>query len=112
MSWLTDIAGRAEDLLNKIDQNAGVILEKNNKKEANSTNNGHDIDNEVEIVVDSNHSVSYNNPVLPLPNIAKPKSKLQQQPNQDEELIRVKMSLKGKESLLMKLSFFFLTVSK
>lgn len=33
MSWLTDIAGRAEEFLNKIDQNAAVVL----KKEKNSS---------------------------------------------------------------------------
>ena len=34
MSWLTDIAGKAENLLNKIDQNAATVikeLDSNNK---------------------------------------------------------------------------------
>lgn len=30
MSWLTDLAGKAENLLNKIDQNAAVVLKDKN----------------------------------------------------------------------------------
>lgn len=32
MSWISDIAGRAEDLLNKIDHNAAAVLKKEKKK--------------------------------------------------------------------------------
>lgn len=30
MSWLTDLAGKAENLLNKIDKNAAVVLKDKN----------------------------------------------------------------------------------
>uniref|UniRef100_A0A0V0G6R5 Putative golgin subfamily protein a member 5-like isoform 2 n=1 Tax=Triatoma dimidiata TaxID=72491 RepID=A0A0V0G6R5_TRIDM len=35
MSWISDIAGRAEDLLNKIDHNAAAVLKKEKKKKHN-----------------------------------------------------------------------------
>ena len=94
MSWLTDIAGRAEDLLNKIDQNAGVILETN--KSANGTTatttlmtRRNDDTTQVEIVVDGNNSaLSPSYPLLPTSNSPLPSAKATPI-NRDEELMKV-----------------------
>lgn len=38
MSWITDLAGRAEDLLNKLDSEAATVLTRGSERRNSATN--------------------------------------------------------------------------
>lgn len=68
MSWLTDLAGKAENMLNKLDQNAGtVLLQKNsNPEEENLIEVKTESSNDYLIETTKKNILSLTRPVTPL----------------------------------------------
>lgn len=69
MSWLTDLAGKAENMLNKLDQNAGTVLHhknSNNPEEENLIEVKTEIDSNDLIETTKKNILSLTRPVTPL----------------------------------------------
>lgn len=67
MSWLTDLAGKAENMLNKLDQNAGTVLHhKSNPEEENLIEVKTESSNDYLIETTKKNILSLTRPVTPL----------------------------------------------
>ncbi|KAK9498326.1 hypothetical protein O3M35_002984 [Rhynocoris fuscipes] len=62
MSWIAEFAGKAEDFLNKIDQNAGVVLKKEKKKKQHINNLSHIKSSETHLTTTNSYSPTESTP--------------------------------------------------